>query len=82
MVVHIYRHFCGVAVYRRDYWSLPGWFSLSTTLGGSFSVGVYGLCDFKPSAIISGRLWFALNMSIVSLIVLACWYVVSCVSFL
>ena len=29
---------------------LPGWFSLYT-LGGSFRVGVFGLCDFKPSAI-------------------------------
>ena len=60
---------------------LSGWFSVCT-LGGSFSVGVFGLCDFKPSAIVSGRLRFALNMSIVSLIVLACWHVGSCVSFL
>ena len=60
---------------------LPGWFSLCI-LGGSFNVGVFALCDFKPSAIFSGRLWFALNMSILLLIVLACWYVGPCVSFL
>ena len=47
---------------------LPGWISLCT-LGGSLRVGVFGVCDFKPSAISSGKLWFALNIPMVSLIV-------------
>ena len=40
--------------------------------GGSFSIGVFGLCDFKPSAICSRIWWVALDMSMVSLIVFAC----------
>ena len=50
---------------------LTGWFSLCI-LGGSLRVGVFGLCDFKPSTIFCAKLWFALNISMVSLIVLAC----------
>ena len=65
MVVHIFRYLCRVDV--EETIGLPGWFSLCT-LVGSFRVGAFGLCDFKPSAILFGRLWFALNMSTVSLI--------------
>ena len=71
MVVNIFRYSCVEWLFIEETIGLPGWFSLCT-LGGNWRVGVFGLCDFKPSAIFSGKLWFALNISMVSLIALTC----------